>query len=230
MNNREKRVRCPCRHEERAFPRASQGRLFPSERWTERFEEVFRPSRRNFALYTKIGWNSNSLASQITLTTWQFPIAANETDIKLKLSRRYPPILNDAQSPVDNRGFHVKQVLGSGSAPPHLLLLTDRGDVLQLSREGKCSRRGASQCIGGRYNLKKTASFDNSDALGATSKNRSHLVTEKALRPGATSWPVQTEGAFLPPRSWLLETVLWVLGRLEEEYTATSPSAVGLAS
>jgi hypothetical protein len=28
-----------------------------------------------------------------------------------------------AQSPVDNRGFHVKQVLRSGSAPSHLLLL-----------------------------------------------------------------------------------------------------------
>src|ERR1700730_2853071 len=27
------------------------------------------------------------------------------------------------QSPVDNRGFHVKQVLGSGSAPSHLLFL-----------------------------------------------------------------------------------------------------------
>src|SRR5271165_942712 len=27
------------------------------------------------------------------------------------------------QSPVDDRGFHVKQVLGSGSAPSHLLLL-----------------------------------------------------------------------------------------------------------
>ena len=27
------------------------------------------------------------------------------------------------QSPVDNRGFHVKQLLGSGSAPSHLVLL-----------------------------------------------------------------------------------------------------------
>jgi hypothetical protein len=27
------------------------------------------------------------------------------------------------QSPVDNRGFHVKQVLRSGSAPSHLFLL-----------------------------------------------------------------------------------------------------------
>jgi hypothetical protein len=26
-------------------------------------------------------------------------------------------------SPVDNRGFHVKQLLGSGSAPSHLVLL-----------------------------------------------------------------------------------------------------------
>jgi hypothetical protein len=27
------------------------------------------------------------------------------------------------RSPVDNRGFHVKQLLGSGSAPSHLVLL-----------------------------------------------------------------------------------------------------------
>jgi hypothetical protein len=27
------------------------------------------------------------------------------------------------QSPVDDRGFHVKQLLGSGSAPSHLVLL-----------------------------------------------------------------------------------------------------------
>jgi hypothetical protein len=27
------------------------------------------------------------------------------------------------QSPVDNRGFHVKQLLRSGSAPSHLVLL-----------------------------------------------------------------------------------------------------------
>jgi hypothetical protein len=27
------------------------------------------------------------------------------------------------QSPIDNRGFHVKQLLGSGSAPSHLVLL-----------------------------------------------------------------------------------------------------------
>src|ERR1700726_265111 len=27
------------------------------------------------------------------------------------------------QSPVDNRGFHVKQLLSSGSAPSHLVLL-----------------------------------------------------------------------------------------------------------
>jgi hypothetical protein len=32
----EKPVRCPCRHEERAFAKASQGRLFRSKRPTER--------------------------------------------------------------------------------------------------------------------------------------------------------------------------------------------------
>ena len=39
-----KRVRCPCRHEERPFPRASQGRLSPSKGSTEGIEEVFRIS------------------------------------------------------------------------------------------------------------------------------------------------------------------------------------------
>ena len=34
------------------------------------------------------------------------------------------------QSPVDNRGFHVKQLLGSGSAPSHLVLLEQMAEEL----------------------------------------------------------------------------------------------------
>jgi len=47
----EKRVRCPCRHEERAFPKASQGRLFPSKGLTERVEELLASQRFAKALY-----------------------------------------------------------------------------------------------------------------------------------------------------------------------------------
>src|SRR3979411_1578140 len=62
--------------------------------------------------------------------------------------------------------------------------------------------------------------------MATRSCSRWLMVTEKALSPGVNFWASSNGWDFLPPRSWLLETVLWVSGSLWRKNTARSPSNV----